>query len=75
MVTVYTTNNCPQCFTTKLALKKRGIAFEQIDITGNAAMQEKLKSRGHRSMPVVVTDTDEWAGFLPHKINAIGGDE
>ena len=71
MVTVYTTDNCPACFATKLALKKRGIAFEQVDITNNIAMQEKLKSRGHRRMPVVVAGNDEWAGFLPDKINAL----
>lgn len=48
-VTIYTTNSCPYCFAAKELLKKKGVAFEEIDVSGDrekrAAMTQRANGR------------------------------
>ena len=70
-VTVYTKNNCVQCEATKRHLDKLDIAYETINITDNIGALDKLIGLGYRSAPVVVTDNDSWAGYMPDKIDKL----
>ena len=70
-VTVYTKNNCVQCEATKRHLDKLDIPYETINITDNIGALDKLISLGYRSAPVVVTDNDSWAGYMPDKIDKL----
>lgn len=54
-VEIYTTSYCPFCFRAKSLLKSKGIAFSEIDVTGDDAMREKMieLSGGRRTVPEI----------------------
>ena len=41
-VVVYTTDYCPYCTAAKKLLKSKNVVFEEIDVTDDEAMREKL---------------------------------
>ena len=71
MTTVYTKPNCVQCDMTKRLMDKVGVEYNTVDIVENPAELDKLIELGYRAAPVVVTDSDSWAGFQPDKITAL----
>jgi glutaredoxin 3 len=54
-VQVYTTTYCPYCVRAKTLLAKKRVAFEEIDVTDDAEMREKLieMSSGRRTVPEI----------------------
>lgn len=54
-VEVYTTSYCPYCMRAKSLLKRKGVAFEEIDVTGDPALREKMieLSGGRRTVPEI----------------------
>ena len=71
MVTLYTKPSCVQCNATKRALAKAGLQWEEIDLTVDADALEMVKELGYQSVPVVITDSDNWSGFRPDKIKTL----
>jgi glutaredoxin 3 len=59
-VTIYTTRTCPYCRRAKALLAKKGVAFEEIDVTYDGALREEmtLKAGGRTSVPQI------WIGEL-----------
>ena len=56
-ITVYTTPWCPYCHSAKALLKKKGVAFEEIDVQDPALRQQMmLKSQGRRTVPQIFID-------------------
>jgi glutaredoxin-like protein NrdH len=47
---------------------KNNIEYNTVDITEDISAFEMIKGMGFMSAPVVITDTDSWAGFKPDKI-------
>jgi glutaredoxin-like protein NrdH len=70
-VTVYTKDNCVQCEATKRHLNKIDVAYKTVNITNNIGALDKLIALGYRSAPVVVTDDDSWAGYIPEKLDKL----
>jgi glutaredoxin-like protein NrdH len=52
-------------------LDKLEIDYDTVDITQDDSALEMVMSMGFKSAPVVITDSDSWAGFQPDKINAL----
>ncbi len=53
-VTVYVTDYCPYCTRAKALLKKRGIEFEEIDVTGDDEKRAWLvQATGRRTVPQI----------------------
>ncbi|HTJ09087.1 MAG TPA: glutaredoxin 3 [Candidatus Binataceae bacterium] len=54
-VEVYTTAYCPYCTRAKSLLKSKGVAFEEIDVSGNSTLREKMieLSGGRRTVPEI----------------------
>lgn len=71
MTTVYTKPACVQCDMTKKLLDKNGVTYTTVDITQDQEAYDKIVAMGFMAAPVVITDSDAWAGFNPEKINAI----
>ena len=67
-ITVYTKPQCVQCGATIKALDKAGITYELVDLTTDIDARDYVMALGHLQAPVVVTDTDHWAGFRPDRI-------
>ncbi|TCR70329.1 glutaredoxin 3 [Bosea sp. BK604] len=54
-VTLYTTSWCPYCTAAKSLLKKKGIAFEEIDVDGKPDLRKAMTERagGRTSVPQI----------------------
>lgn len=57
-----------QCKFTVREFQRLKIPHEYIDITLNPVAEEAVKSMGHTSLPVVVTQDEQWSGFRVDKI-------
>lgn len=55
MIHLYTTTYCPYCVKAKDLLKRKGIAFEEIDVTSDEAGRRALveKSGGRKTVPQI----------------------
>jgi glutaredoxin-like protein len=55
-LTIYTTTWCGDCFRTKRFLDKRGIGYDQIDITEDAEARRWVQeiNGGYKSVPTIV---------------------
>jgi len=61
-VTIYTTHSCPHCARAKDLLKRKGIAFEEIDVTEDPKKREEAQERyGWMTVPLIVID-DKFIG-------------
>ena len=57
---IYTTNYCGYCVRAKDLLKRKGVDFEEVDVTGDDDMRAKLVERsvGQRTVPkIFIGDT------------------
>ena len=64
-VVVYTTMFCPYCSGARKLLKSRGIAFEEIDVTLNAASRESMArmAGGRHTVPQIFIDGEAIGGY------------
>ncbi|MCK5500999.1 MAG: glutaredoxin-like protein NrdH [Tritonibacter mobilis] len=70
-ITVYSKPACVQCTATTRALEAKGISFDLVDLTEDAAAMEMVQGLGYRLAPVVVAGEDHWAGFRPDLIGQL----
>lgn len=54
-VTIYTTRLCPYCSSAKMLLKRKNVAFAEIDVTGDAVARGVMMKRanGRRTVPQI----------------------
>jgi glutaredoxin 3 len=54
-VIIYTTPFCPYCLMAKRLLGKKGVAFEEIDVSGNPTLREELRleAGGRTTVPQI----------------------
>ena len=64
-VEVYTTTYCPFCTRAKSLLKSKGVNFEEIDVTEDAELRQKMveMSGGRRSVPEIFIDGKIVGGY------------
>ena len=54
-VEVYSTNYCPYCMRAKALLKRKGVTFEEIDVTYEPELRAEMveRSGGRRTVPEI----------------------
>lgn len=60
IVTIYTTMLCPYCHAAKELLRRKGVAYDEIDVSFDAAERRRMSERagGRRTVPqIFVGDT------------------
>lgn len=64
-VKIFTKPGCPYCAAAREDLKKRGVDFEEFDVTaGSRYASEALQySKGQRMVPIIVMEDDVQIGF------------
>ncbi len=63
-VRMFTTLICPYCIRAKMLLKKKGVAFEEIDVSGDHDMRAWLvKTTGRRTVPQIFIGEESIGGF------------
>lgn len=69
-IRVFSQPTCPACNELKDYLKKKGVAFEDLDVTANrAAMDEMIKVHKVRVTPLLVAGDKKIIGFDPVEID------
>jgi glutaredoxin 3 len=51
-VDIYTTRFCPHCVAAKALLKRKGVAFNEIDVSGSAERRDEMIRRAEGRMTV-----------------------
>ena len=63
-VVVYTTRVCPYCIQAKALLKKKGVAFSEIDVSNDTEKRTWLVSAtGQRTVPQIFINDQPIGGF------------
>ena len=63
-VVIYTTSYCPYCHAAKEFLRSKKVTFEEIDVTDDDAMREKLeKLSGQSTVPQIFADGKPIGGY------------
>jgi glutaredoxin 3 len=63
-VTIYTKPTCPYCIAAKALLKRKGVAFDEINISGDEAAAAALRERsGRRTVPQIYIGDIHVGGF------------
>lgn len=63
-VTVYTTTICPYCVRAKQLLTKKGVAFEEVNLSTDPALRQELMTRTrHRTVPMIFINDEFIGGF------------
>lgn len=54
-VKIYTASLCPYCHLAKDLLRSKGVAFDEIDVTGKSALRAEMsaKARGRSTVPQI----------------------
>jgi glutaredoxin 3 len=75
-VVIYTKSWCPYCTDAKALLKRKGVAFEEIDVDGKPDLQAAMSVRAHgrRSVPQIFIGETHVGGCDDlHDLDAAGG--
>lgn len=64
-VEVYSTDYCPYCTKAKTLLEMKGVAYEEIDVTGDDAARDALvkKAEGRKTVPQIFINDKPIGGF------------
>jgi glutaredoxin 3 len=63
-VTIYTTRVCPYCHAAKRLLERRGVAFVEVDVTGDDTRRAWLRDvTGRQTVPQIFLGPDAIGGF------------
>ncbi|MGH7907620.1 MAG: glutaredoxin 3 [Candidatus Binataceae bacterium] len=64
-IQIYTTQYCPYCAQAKALLERKGAAYEEIDVTGDSELREKMTalSGGRGTVPEIFIDGRIIGGF------------
>lgn len=64
-IDVYTTDYCGYCRMAKSFLEREGLAYREIDVTGNDAARDELvrKSEGRRTVPQIFINGKPIGGY------------
>lgn len=61
---MYGTPYCSYCMAARMLLKKKGVAFDEISVSGDPAMREQMeKLSGRRSVPQIFVGDQPVGGF------------
>jgi len=64
-VEVYTTQFCPFCVRAKSLLKRKGVAFEEIDVGDDPELRDRMVERagGRRTVPEIFVNDQIIGGY------------
>jgi len=74
-VTVYTALVCPFCVRAKRLLDHKGVAYEEVDVSSDAARRDKMVAdSGRRTVPQIFIDGLPIGGYQELQILENSGD-
>ncbi len=70
-VVIYTSSTCPYCTMTKEYLDKKGVSYEEKNISTDMSARQELMDMGHMGVPVTLIDGTEVVNFDTDKIDSL----
>jgi glutaredoxin-like YruB-family protein len=71
-VKVFSTPTCPYCKMAKDYLTKKGVAFENVDVSADATgRDEMMKKSGQMGVPVIMVDSEVIIGFDMERLEGL----
>lgn len=74
-VTIYTTPSCPYCHMAKGLLRKKSVAFTEIDVSADPSLRQAMtqKAHGRRTVPQIFIGSTHVGGCDDlHELDAAG---
>ena len=63
-VIMYTTRFCPYCIRARRLLKKKGIVYKEISVSGNSSLWEEMeKKSGRNTVPQIFINEQSVGGY------------
>ena len=63
-IRIYTTTYCPYCRLAKEFLRSKGLSFEEVDVTDDEPMRDKLiRLTGQETVPQIFADDVSVGGY------------
>lgn len=63
-VVMYSTQYCPYCVQAKALLRHKGVAFEEIDVSGDEELRSAMvEASGRRTVPQIFINDSAIGGF------------
>jgi len=63
-VVMYTTQSCPFCVRAKALLRHKGVPFEEVDVSTDDDLREKMvEASGRRTVPQIFINDSPIGGF------------
>ena len=63
-VVIYTTRVCPYCVAAKALFRKKGVAYREVDVSGDDAKREWLvEATGQRTVPQIFIGGKSYGGY------------
>lgn len=63
-VVMYATSMCPYCMAARMLFKNKGVEFEDISVSGDSALREKMAAMsGRRTVPQIFIDDKPLGGY------------
>ncbi|MFP3019661.1 MAG: glutaredoxin-like protein NrdH [Arsenophonus sp.] len=72
IITVYSKPGCIQCSATCLALKRKNLTYDIIDLTKDYEALRFVINLGYQQVPVIMVGKQHWSGFRPDIISRLG---
>ena len=75
-ITIYTTRTCSFCYAAKSLLAKKGVRFDEIDVSADPAERQRmmLRANGRRSVPqIFIGETHVGGSEDLHELERRGG--
>ncbi len=74
-ITIYTTATCPYCHAAKALLRRKGAAFDEIDVSGKPELRSEMRAKagGVNTVPQIWIGTTHIGGCDDlHALDAAG---
>ncbi|QQR79956.1 MAG: glutathione S-transferase N-terminal domain-containing protein [Deltaproteobacteria bacterium] len=62
-IKIYTTDDCPYCVAAKNLLKRKNLAFEEVDVSADDEFDALVKKTGMKTVPQIFCDEQLIGGF------------
>ena len=74
-VTIYTSDFCPFCVRAKRLLDHKGVAYDEVDVSGDADLRDRMVAdSGRRTVPQIFIDGSPIGGYQELQALENGGE-
>ncbi len=70
-ILIYTSSTCPHCTTAKVYLTKKGLTFQEKNVSIDPTAQREMQALGAMGVPTLVVNGQMMVGFNPQEVEKL----